>query len=113
VAASEDVTPGGVRVGGIGPSARVPVPPGGVRVGGFGPSARVDVPPGGVRVGGFGPGELIAPAVVLAYAVVTHDGYHLAADHHDLVAYGTELALVLGVVFVGGRLVAGRLFRSA
>jgi hypothetical protein len=55
----------------------------------------------------------IAPSVVLAYAVVTHDGYHLAADHHDLIAYGTELALVLGVIFVGGRLVAGRLFRSA
>jgi hypothetical protein len=37
---------------------------------------------------------VIIAGVVLAYAVVTHDGYHLAADHDDLVAYGTELALV-------------------
>ena len=51
--------------------------------------------------------------MVVAYALVTHDGYHLAADHHDLIAYGTELALVVGVIFVGGRLVAGRLFRLA
>jgi hypothetical protein len=85
---------------------------GGARVGGFAPSAQAAVPAGGVRTGGFGPAELIGPAVVVAYAVVTHDGYHLAADHHDLIAYGTELALVVGVIFVGGRLVAGRLFRS-
>jgi hypothetical protein len=48
-----------------------------------------------------------------AYAVVTHARDHLAADYDDLVAFGTELALVLGVMFVGGRIVAGRLFRSA
>jgi hypothetical protein len=50
--------------------------------------------------------------VVIAYAVVTHDGWHLAADHHDLIAYGTELALVVALLFVGGRIVAGRLFHS-
>jgi hypothetical protein len=53
------------------------------------------------------------PAILVAYAVVTHDGYHLATDHHDLVAYGTELALVPGLIFVGGKLVAGRLLGSS
>jgi hypothetical protein len=43
---------------------------------------------------------------------VTHDGYHLAADHRDPIVYGTELALVAALIFVGGRLVAGRLFCS-
>jgi hypothetical protein len=110
----EAMTPGGVKAGGFGPSTRVGVPPGGVRAGGFAPSASVPVLPGGVRTGGFGPAELIGPGVVLAYAVVpkTHEGYHLAADPKDLIAYGTDLGLVLGVIFVGGRLVAGRLFRS-
>ena len=56
---------------------------------------------------------VIIAGVVLAYAVVTHDSYHLAADHHDLIAYGTELALVVGVIFVGGKLVAGRLLGSS
>jgi hypothetical protein len=60
----------------------------------------------------FAPEVVVAPAVVLAYAVVAHDGYHLAADHKDLVAYGLELAVVAVLIFVGGRLVAGRLFRS-
>jgi hypothetical protein len=52
------------------------------------------------------------PAIVVAYAIVTDHGYHLAADHHDLIAYGTELALALCLIFVGGKLVAGRRFRS-
>ena len=85
--------------------------PGGATAGGLAPSVRVAVSAGGARAGGFGPAELIGPAVVVAYALVTHDGYHLAANHHDLIAYGTELALVVGVIFVGGRLVAGRLSR--
>jgi hypothetical protein len=97
------------------PRIREAVPPGGARASGFAPIAEVAVTPGVVTAGGFGPAELIGPAVVLAYAVLPklHDGYHLAADHHDLIAYGTELALVVGVIFVGGRLVAGRLFGSA
>jgi hypothetical protein len=64
----------------------------------------------------FAPTVLVAPAVVLAYALVRppgeHDGYHLAADHDDLIVYGTELAVVLALIFVGGRLVAGRLLGS-
>ena len=42
---------------------------------------------------------------------MTHDGYHLLADHHDPIAYGTELGLVVALIFVGGRVVARRLFR--
>ena len=56
---------------------------------------------------------MIAPAAVIAYTVVTHGDYHLAADHHDLIAYGTELALVACFIFVGGRLVAARRLRSS
>lgn len=56
---------------------------------------------------------VVAPSVVIAYAVMTHDGYHLPADHHDPIAYGTELGLVLALIFVCGRLVAGRLLRSS
>jgi hypothetical protein len=70
---------------------------------------ELDAEPGSYSITGA-PAALIGPAV-LAYAVVTHDGYHLASDHHDLIAYGTELALVVALIFVGGRLVAGRLLR--
>lgn len=56
------------------------------------------------------PAALI-PLVTIVYAIGTHDGYHVAADHHDLVAYGTELALVVALVFVGAKLVGARLLR--
>jgi hypothetical protein len=46
--------------------------------------------------------------VTVVYAIGTAEGWHLAADHHDLVAYGTELLVVMALIFVGGRLVAGR-----
>lgn len=51
---------------------------------------------------------VVMPSVVIAYAVVTGDHYHLPADHKDFIAYGTELALILTLIFVGGKLVAGR-----
>jgi hypothetical protein len=53
----------------------------------------------------------LSPFVIVVYAIGTHDGYHVAADHHDLVAYGTELALVVALVFVGAKLVGARLLR--
>lgn len=49
--------------------------------------------------------------VTIVYAVETAVGWHLAADHHDLVAYGTELLVVVAFIFVGAKLVARRLFR--
>jgi hypothetical protein len=52
----------------------------------------------------------LVPFVTVVYAAVTADGWHLAADHHDLVAYGTELLVVVAFIFVGARLVARRLF---
>jgi hypothetical protein len=87
-------------------TVRETVTPGGVTAGGFAPTASVPVSPGGVTVGGIAP--LIASIV---YLIGTHDGYHVAADHHDLVAYGTELALVIALVFVGAKLVVARLLR--
>jgi hypothetical protein len=52
-----------------------------------------------------------SPLVVLAY-VVAQPCPHLAAHHDDPIAYGTEVALAVVVLFVGWRLVAGRVFRS-
>ena len=79
------------------------------------PSATVSAKAGTLAAGAVASApapRVIVAGVVLAYAVVTHGGYHLAADHHDLIAYGSELALVLALIFVGGRIVAGRRFRS-
>jgi hypothetical protein len=53
----------------------------------------------------------LVPTVV--YAVGAADGWHLTADHHDLVAYGTELLVVIAFIFVGAKLVARRLFRPS
>ena len=59
-----------------------------------------------------GEAAALLPLMILAYAIPgIHDGYHVASDHHDLIAYGTELALVLAFVFVGAKLVAARLLR--
>ena len=52
---------------------------------------------------------VIPPGVVLAYIAVPPPHYHLPAKHHDPIMLGSEVALVLGVVFVGWRLVGGRL----
>ena len=86
----------------------------------MGPSASVPVPSGRVHEVGasftvgasmIGSAEHWVAPVLIAYAVVTHDGYHLAADHHDLIVYGTELALVVAFVFVSAKLVGARLLR--
>jgi hypothetical protein len=55
--------------------------------------------------------ELTLSLVTVFYAIGVHDGWHLAADHHDLAAYGTELLAVVVFVFVGAKLVGRRLFR--
>ena len=68
------------------------------------------VPLGGATAGGISPTVIIGPAL-LAYIVPAQDGYHLPADHDDLIAYGIELGLVLALLFVGGKLVARRTFR--
>ena len=69
---------------------------------------RAAVPPGVARAGGLSP-------VALLFAVFdptgTHDGYHLTADHHDLIAYGRELTLVAALIFVGAKLVGARRLR--
>ena len=75
-------------------------------------SIREAVTAGRAKAGGFSPMEVIAPAVVIAYTALSHGDYHLAASHHDPIAYGTELALVACLIFVGGRLVAARRLRS-
>jgi hypothetical protein len=51
--------------------------------------------------------------VTVVYAVGTADGWHLAANHDDLVAYGTELLVVVAFVFVGARLVARRIMAQS
>ena len=84
------------------------VTPVGARAGGFAPSASVPASPGGATASGIGP---IALLVSVVYAIGTHDGYHVAADPHDLIAYGTRLALVVALVFVGAKLVLARLLR--
>lgn len=90
----------------------VPVPPGGARAGGSASvGVSVPVPPGGARAGGIPPAVILGPSAVLAYFAVAPPHPHLAAKHDDLVGYGIELALVVGVLFVGGKLVAGRIFR--
>jgi hypothetical protein len=55
------------------------------------------------------------PALDLVGAVVlvqTEPGYHLAADQHDPIAVGIEIGLAAALLFVGGKLVAQRTFRS-
>jgi hypothetical protein len=53
-------------------------------------------------------------AAVLAFVAVQPPHYHLAAEHDDPIALGTELGLVLVVLlFVGRRLVACRLLLSS
>jgi hypothetical protein len=56
------------------PGIREVVTPGVARAKGFAPTAQVAVPPGVARATGFGPVEVIGPAALVAYAVVTHDG---------------------------------------
>ena len=84
------------------------VTPGDARAGGVAPSASVPVSPGGARAGGVGPIGIVAVAYVIG---TQQDGYHLVADHKDLIVYGTELAVVLALVFVGAKLVGARLLR--
>jgi hypothetical protein len=48
------------------------------------------------------------PGAYLVIALVD-DHYHLLTDHHDLVAAGTEIALAVAFLFVGGRMVLVRL----
>lgn len=71
----------------------------------------VPVPAAVATAGGMAPTVVIGPAALLAYIVQTEDGYHLPADHHDPIAFGIEVGLVLALLFVGGKLVAERIFR--
>jgi hypothetical protein len=53
---------------------------------------------------------IVIPGAVLAY-VVPPLHYHLPAKHDDPIMLGSEVALVLAVMFVGWRLVGYRLMR--
>lgn len=75
-----------------------------------GVSVAVPVPAGGARAVGFAPTAVIGPSVLLAY-IVAEPHPHLSAHHDDPIAYGTEIALAAALIFVGGKLVAGRTFR--
>jgi hypothetical protein len=55
----------------------------------------------------------ITPSAVLVFIAIPAPHPHLPADHHDPVAYGVELSLAAAVLFVGWKLVAGRVFRPA
>jgi hypothetical protein len=52
---------------------------------------------------------VIPAGVVLAYIAVPPPHYHLHAKHDDPTMLGSEVALVVAVMFVGWRLVGGRL----
>lgn len=69
---------------------------------------ELNAEPGSYSITGYDAGLSF---VTVVYAVSTADGWHLAADHDDLVAYGTELLVVVAFIFVGAKLVARRLFR--
>jgi hypothetical protein len=59
------------------------------------------------------PTVIIGPSATV-FAVITIPAPHphvLADHHHDPVAYGIELGLTVAVLFVGGKLIAGRTFR--
>lgn len=51
-------------------------------------------------------------STVLAVVAVREPDYHVPADHHDPVAFGTEIAVVIAAVFVAGKLVAARVLRA-
>jgi hypothetical protein len=65
----------------------------------------------GTSVSGVATTVVLGPSALLAYITIPAPRPHLPADHHDLVAYGIELGLTVAVLFVGGKLVAGRIFR--
>ena len=69
---------------------------------------ELNAEPASYTITGFPAGLSV---VTVVYAVAAADGWHLAADHHDLVEYGPELFVVVAFIFVGARLVARRLFR--
>jgi hypothetical protein len=52
---------------------------------------------------------IVIPGGVLLAYVVAQPHYHLPAKHDDPIMLGSEVALVLAVLFVGWRLVGGRL----
>jgi hypothetical protein len=56
-------------------------------------------------------GRVILPAVLAYVTVEPH--YHLAAEHDDPIALGTEVGLVLALLFVSWKLVACRLLHPS
>jgi hypothetical protein len=71
----------------------------------------VTPPPATVTLSAATPTVIIGSSAVLAVITVPVPHPHLAAKHHDPVGYSVELALAGAVLFVGGKLVAGRIFR--
>jgi hypothetical protein len=53
---------------------------------------------------------VVIGSVVLAY-LVPEPHPHLPADHDDLIALGIEFGLAVTLLFVGGKLAAGRILR--
>jgi hypothetical protein len=56
---------------------------------------------------------IVIAGTLLAYIAVPPPHYHLAAEHDDPITLGTEVGLVLAVLFVGWRLVACRLLHPS
>jgi D-alanyl-D-alanine carboxypeptidase len=65
----------------------------------------------GTSLSGVTTTVMLGPLAVLAYITIPAPHPHLPADHHNLFAYGVELGLTVAFLFVGGKLVAGRIFR--
>jgi hypothetical protein len=65
----------------------------------------------GTSLSGVATTVVLGPSALLVYITIPAAHPHLSADHHDPVAYGIEIGLTVAVLFVGGKLVAGRMFR--
>jgi hypothetical protein len=65
----------------------------------------------GTSLSGVATTVVLGPSALLVYITIPAPHPHLPVDHHDPVAYGIEIGLTVAVIFVGGKLVAGRIFR--
>lgn len=92
-------------------SVSVPVPAGGGTAGGVPPTPSIAVPAGGAVASGTAPIPTFIVASAVLYVIGAEPAYHLPADHHDPIAYGVEVGLAVAVLFVGGKLVAQKVFR--
>jgi len=84
----------------------------GTEAGGVASSVSAKV--GGVTARAMASGLAGRTVIILGpsalFYIVAEPHYHVPADHGDWVALGTEVALLLVVVFVGGKIILTRRF---